>query len=304
MRRAGPSTCARPGRGRTGSSRHPAGTRRPHRGGGTRRACRGAARRRREHRPGRSRALVDLEGARRLADDEAREEPLHLGLRPPRAIARIPRAVRVASLGRQGLAVRTRPRWFGVWIPPTTSASPAARANRSRSATAWGGTSGRVRRTTDNDAQTGSSTKAVSGGEWKFVVGRSIVPSECWRARSAREARLNRSAISGERWYRDPDAASPDTSACARPAVPPGEWIPCSSRSAPRHGCEGADEPPEGVHRIALGRPCLADPGADRRSRDTRAGHLQESSSRHEAPRGGILRRLARAGPGVRKSPA
>ena len=137
-------------------------------------------------------------------------------------------------------AAQTTQRWFGVWMPPTTSASPAARAKRSRSATARGGTSGRARRTTASDAQTGSSTKAVSGGEWKFVVGRSIVPSECWRARSARDARLSRSPISGEPRYRDPGAASPDTSACARPAVPPPEGMPCSSRSAPRHGCEDA----------------------------------------------------------------
>jgi len=49
---------------------------------------------------------VELEGTRRLSDHEARDELLHLGLPPLRAIARVPGAVRVARLGRQGLVVR------------------------------------------------------------------------------------------------------------------------------------------------------------------------------------------------------
>jgi hypothetical protein len=136
-------------------------------------------------------------------------------------------------------AAHTTHRWFGVWIPPTVRAAPAARAKRSRLATASAGTSGRAVRITDSTAQTGSSTKAVSGGEWKFVDGRSIVPSACWKARRERAARVSRSPASGALRKREPGEARAETSAWTRPAAPPAAWMPCSSRSAPRHGCDG-----------------------------------------------------------------
>ena len=138
---------------------------------------------------------------------------------------------------RRARAAQTTQRWFGVWIPPTIRASPAFRANRSRSETAWAGTAGGVRRITESDTHTGSSAKAVSGGEWKLVVCRSTVPSACWSERSARAARASRAPISGDPWNRDPGDARAATKAGTRPAVPPAEWMPCSSRTAPSQGC-------------------------------------------------------------------
>ncbi len=140
------------------------------------------------------------------------------------------------SAFRRARAAHTTQRWFGVWIPPTTRASPAARAKRSRRPTVSAASGGPSFRMTESEAQTGSRTKAVSGGEWKFVVGRSIVPSACWKATRARAARASRSATSGEPQKRDAGAASAATSAATRPAVPPATYRPCSSRRAPRRG--------------------------------------------------------------------
>ena len=90
-----------------------------------------------------------------------------------------------------------------------------------------------IRRTTDSAVHTGSRTKAVSGGEWKFVVARSIVPSACWRPRSARPASAIRCPSSGEPANRLSGAARAETSVATRPAVPPAEGMPCSSRTTP-----------------------------------------------------------------------